>query len=173
MASNASFAGHNVTLANLYFDLSAKNSEGKVRCKRCDVLLKYNSGHSNLASHVKLKHSDWQEALKRRLQGSTRNEFGSMDSHVTRVVTDEAKNMHRWIEWIVLADLPLYVVENERYRKNSSLKSTTYKTISKHMTNLLEIAKLNVKEALPKSFGIIFDGNRHASSNIHSQLFIT
>ena len=173
MESNASFARHNVTLASLYFDLSTKNSEGKRTCRRCDASLKDNSGHSNLASHVKLKRSDWQEALKRHLQGSTRNEFGSMDSHVTRVVTDEAKNMRRWIEWIVLADLPLYVVENEYYRKNSSLKATTYKTISKYMTNLLEIAKLNVKEALPKSFGIIFDGNRHASPNVHSQLFIT
>ena len=168
-----SFARQNVALASLYFDLSAKNSEGKRTCRRCDTSLKDNSGHSNLASHIKLKRSDWQEALKRRLQGSTRNEFGLMDSHVTRVVADEAKMMRRWIEWIVLADLPLYVVENEYYRKNTSLKSTTYKTISEHMTNLLEIAKLNVKEVLPKSFGIIFDGNRHASSNIHSQLFIT
>jgi hypothetical protein len=67
--------------------------------------------------------------------------------------TDEAKMMCRWIEWIVLADLPLYVVENEHYRKNSSLKPTTYKTISKHMTSLLEIVKLNIKKGSPNHSG--------------------
>jgi hypothetical protein len=95
------------------------------------------------------------------------------DTYKDRREMSLAKMMHRWIEWIVSADLPLCIVENEYYRKNSSLKSTTYKTISKHMTNLLEIVKLNVKKGLPKSFGIIFDGNRHATSNVHSQLFIT
>jgi hypothetical protein len=85
MASKASFARHNVILASLYFDLSAKNSEGKVTCRRCDALLKDNSSHSNLASHVKTKHSDWQEELQRHLQGSTRNEFGQDDAQMDRV----------------------------------------------------------------------------------------
>ena len=53
------------------------------------------------------------------------------------------------------------------------MKPTTYKTISKHMTSLLEIVKLNIKKGLPKSFGIIFDGNRRVTSNVHSQLLIT
>ena len=64
--------------------------------------------------------------------GATRNESGFMDSYlkVTKAYSDEAKMMHSWIEWIVLADLPIYVVENDLYRKNSKLTATTYKTIT-------------------------------------------
>ena len=85
---------------------------------------------------------------------------GAMDSFVTitKIVSDEAKNMSSWIEWIVLADLPITVVENEQYRKYTTLKPTTYKTVSKYMTSLFGIVKRNIAKGLPKTFGIIFDG---------------
>lgn len=77
---------------------------------------------------------------------------------VTKIVSPEAKNMFGWIEWIVMADLPLKIVENEYYRKRTNLEPTTYKTITKHMENLLKLIKENIKRGLPKTFGIIFDG---------------
>jgi len=163
-------SNHNVFLANMYFDINSKNVEGKVKCRKCDAMCKDNSGHGNLASHVKTKHSaSWQEELKQHLQGATRNSSGKLESFIsiTKVVSDEAKNINSWIEWIVLADLPIYVVENEHYRKNSTLKPTTYKTITKHMTTLLEIVKLNIKRGLPKTFGLIFDGNKYATLYLH------
>ena len=61
---------------------------------------KDNSGHENLASHVKTKHSStWQEELTEHLQGATR---GPLQSFITikKVVSDEAKNINSWIEWI-------------------------------------------------------------------------
>ena len=157
--------GTNVAIANLYFDVESKNAEGKVKCRKCESWCKDNSGHSNLASHVKAKHSSWQEDLKQHQQGATRNESGCMDSYlnVTKVYSDEAKMMHSWIEWIVLADLPIYVVENPLYRKYSKLKQTTYKTISKYMTSLLEIVRLNIKRCIPKTFGIISSWLRFTS----------
>ena len=44
------------------------------------------------------------------LQGATRG-GDSIDAYViiTKVVSEEAKNMNSWIEWIVLADLPISV----------------------------------------------------------------
>jgi len=41
------------TLAKIYFDFATKTPEGKVQCKKCAVFCKDNSGHGNLASHVK------------------------------------------------------------------------------------------------------------------------
>ena len=161
---------NNIILANMYFDINSKNAEGKVKCRKCDAMCKDNSGHGNLASHVKTKHSaSWQEELKEHQQGATRNSSGKLEAFIsiTKVVSDEAKNINSWIEWIVLADLPIYVVENEHYRKNSTLKPTTYKTITKHMTTLLEIVKLNIKRGLPKTFGLIFDGNKYATLYLH------
>jgi hypothetical protein len=117
-----------------------------------------------LASHVKTKHSaSWQEELKEHLQGATRNSSGKLEEFIsiTKVVSDEAKNINSWIEWIVLADLPICVVENVQYHKFTTLKPTTYKTITKYMTTLLEIVKANLKRGLPKTFGLIFDGNKY------------
>ena len=77
---------------------------------------------------------------------------------VTKAVSSEAKNMFGWIEWIVMADLPVTVVENELYRRHSSLESTSYKTVTKQMEAVLKIIKENIKRGLPPSFGVIFDG---------------
>jgi len=65
-----------------------------------------------------------------------------MDSYlkVTKAYSDEEKMMHSWIEWIVLADLPIYVVENEFYRKNSKLAATSYKTVTKYIRNMRQMA---------------------------------
>ena len=38
--------------------------------------------------------------------------------------------MASWIDWIVFADLPIYVTENEFFRKHSNLALTTYKSLS-------------------------------------------
>ena len=50
-------SNHNIILANMYFDINSKNAEGKVKCRKCDAMCNDNSGHGNLASHVKTKHS--------------------------------------------------------------------------------------------------------------------
>jgi hypothetical protein len=157
--ADKSSPNHNVLLANIYFDLETKSSDGKYRCRKCDITCKDNSGHGNLASHVKLKHPCWQDELKKALDGPSRNS-GGMDAYVTitKAISDEAKNMASWIEWIVFADLPIYVTENELFRKNSKLNATNYKTVSKYMTKLLELIRLNIKSGLPKTFGLIFDG---------------
>ncbi len=97
MASNPPGAGHKVALANLYFDLGSKNAEGKVKCRKCDAVLRGNSSHGNLAAHVRARHSScWKEELERHLRGATRIEFGYMDSYhtVTRIVTVDAKMMN-------------------------------------------------------------------------------
>lgn len=121
---------HNGILANLYFDLEKKTSDGKAQCRKCDAFCKDNSGHGNLASHVKNKHSCWKEELNRALEDPNSRSSGGMDKFVTftKVVSNEAKNMASWIEWIVLSDLPITVVENKLFRKNSNLNLTSYKT---------------------------------------------
>ena len=131
---------NNIILANMYFDINSKNAEGKVKCRKCDAMCKDNSGHGNLASHVKTKHSAcWQEELKQHLQGATCGASGKLESFIsiTKVVSDEAKNINSWIEWIVLADLPIYVVENEHYRKNSRTLSV-FGTLRRRRSTLIQ-----------------------------------
>ena len=65
------------------------------------------------------------------LLGPTRGALGDWIT-VKKNVSPEAKNMFGWIEWIVMADLPVTVVENDLYKKRSNLSPTTYKTVTKH-----------------------------------------
>ena len=53
----------------------------------------------------------------RRYAGASRGEMGNWVT-VTKIVSPEAKNMFGWIEWIVMADLPLKIVKNEYYKKD-------------------------------------------------------
>ena len=60
MASNTPGANHNVALANLYFDLDSKNAEGKVKCRKCEVLCKDNNFvRLNKMKHILTKNCDW------------------------------------------------------------------------------------------------------------------
>ena len=69
-----------------------KNAEGIVKCRKCETVCKDNSGHGNLASHVKQKHAScWEEELKQHLEAPTRNASGgSMDAfvNISNVVSD-------------------------------------------------------------------------------------
>ena len=40
MALNIHDSKHNITLANMYFDIDSKNAEGKVKCRKCDAMCK-------------------------------------------------------------------------------------------------------------------------------------
>ena len=145
-------------IVKLFFDLGKKDAEGKVFCRCCERYLKDNRSHSNLASHAINRHKEQvDEKVREALVGPTRGPMGNWVT-VTKVVSAEAKNMFAWIEWIVMADLPLTVVENEFYKKRSNLEPTTYKTVTKYMDNLLKLVRANIKRGLPKMFGIIFDG---------------
>jgi len=51
-----------------------------------------------------------------------------MDKYVkiTKIILEESKNMYGWLDWIVIADLPITIVENDYYIKLSHLLSTTF-----------------------------------------------
>jgi hypothetical protein len=134
------------------------NLEGYAWCLRCEDWVKDNSGHSNLVRHVQNRHPDWKSKLDEQKSGI--RPTGGMDKYVkiTKVISEEAKNMYGWLEWIVMADLPITIVENDYYIKRSNLLPTTYKTVTKYMDKLLILVKDYIKKCLPSSYGIIFDG---------------
>jgi hypothetical protein len=132
------------------------NENGEAQCISCNETVKNNCRHENLERHIHVNHKDWRQTLDNYKRGS----FGAMDRFVQvhKIVSDKAKGIFGWIEWIVMADLPITIVDNPIYRKRSNLPPTNYKTITKYMEKLLEIVQRNIKRDLPPTFGIIFDG---------------
>jgi len=83
-----------------------------------------------------------------------------MDKYVkiTKVVSEEAKNMYSWLEWIVKTDLPITIVKNDYYIKRSNLLPMTYKAVTKYTDKLLILVKDYIKKSLSSTCDMIFDG---------------
>ena len=66
-------------------------------------------------------------------------------------------SIFKWIEWIVMDNLPFTSVESERFRKNSTMKSISRPTLMKYMNLLTRKLEDHLKGTLPNKFGLIFD----------------
>ena len=69
----------------------------------------------------------------------------AMDAYI-RPVTEKARSVYGWIDWIVESCLPFSIVTNERFRKYSSLKPISKNTLQKYCKLLVAY----VKEKLAK-----------------------
>ena len=69
---------------------------------------KKSSGFSNLVSHLEDKHLN---DLKDFVNKEKNNKKGPLHSFL-RPLSKEAKNIHGWIEWLVMGDLPQLFVED-------------------------------------------------------------
>ena len=68
-------------------------------------------------------------------------------------MTDDAKNIYRWLDWIISENLSFEFADKETNRKYSNLP-----TLRKYVLLLSEKVKEEIRRLRPSSFGIIFDG---------------
>lgn len=105
------------------------------------------AGYGNLLNHIKSDHKDWEEIMK------------SQDSKNSSIfINKKGANIFKWLEWIVLADLPFQFAEHHLTRKNSSLDSITDETLKKYLFLVTENVEKRIANDLPDKFGIIIDG---------------
>ena len=105
------------------------------------------AGYGNLLNHIKSDHKDWEEIMK------------SQDSKNSSIfINKKGANIFKWLEWIVLADLPFQFAEHHLTRKNSSLDSITDETLKKYLLLVTENVEKRIANDLPDKFGIIIDG---------------
>ena len=96
--------------------------DGMAFCKRFCEEYKDNNGYGNLYNHIATNHDDYKDVLAEQKRSEAPG--GPMNRFVVeKAVSSDAKSMHGWIEWIVLAALPVTIVQNECYIKCSRNKS--------------------------------------------------
>jgi hypothetical protein len=129
------------------------------RCRACsdNKCLKSKQGYSNLINHVLACHHNWKDQFAQ-AQASK----GSLTSFITRKVSDRANGLFGWIQQVILLDLPVSIVDNQIFRKYSSLPKLSSKTFVKYMRLLGEKVEQRLRRqieltAIPKKVGIIFD----------------
>jgi hypothetical protein len=130
------------------------NGDIVFQCRECDrqvTRLKARGGWSMLKQHVK-SHAGWETKCVQA------KESGRMYDFIKRRVSEAAVTAFRWLEWIIMEDLPFSFVENSLTRKNVALDPITRPTLTKYMEFLGDIVEQKIKESLPATFGLVVDG---------------
>lgn len=102
-------------------------------CNICNIQRKKNNGYANLMSHLEDKHTNDIKDFVKKERAATQK--GPLNAFL-RPLSKEAKNLHGWIEWIVMGDLPQSFVEDKFARKYSRLDSIARHTLQGYMENV-------------------------------------
>lgn len=127
----------------------------KWRCSLCSKERTQNvgTGWSNLYSHISAEHPERIANFVPTLDSSQ----SSLDSFILPV-TKQARNIAKWIEWVIMDDLPFSFVDRERTRLFTSLDPICRNTFKKYFHLLVKKVKAEIEAALPSTFGLLFDG---------------
>ena len=86
-------------------------------------------------------------------------------SSIMKFVDNQPSTIFSWLEWVVMKNQPFEIVEDELTRKMTKWKSISVTSLRKYLYLVTEAVEIILKEELPESFGIVFDGwterNRH------------
>jgi hypothetical protein len=134
-----------------------KEGKDQVICSCGKVMAKQSHGYTNGSSHVKTQH-DEKEYVEKVQELLRARRDGQVSILLFNSIPKDAKNMHDWIDWIVMDNLPFCFVEKKRTRKNTSLNPICVNTFMKYLRLLTTAVEPEIAEALPDKFGLILDG---------------
>ncbi len=80
-----------------------------------------------------------------------------LDDFVVRV-SDADMEMSKWIDHLVMRNMPISIVDCPHTRRITILKAVSSKSVRKHILYLVMLARQQVRLRLPGKFALIFDG---------------
>ncbi|EGZ10352.1 hypothetical protein PHYSODRAFT_520761 [Phytophthora sojae] len=128
------------------------------RC-RCGTVRKqtHRNGYSNLMQHIRREHPDYETVM---LDATTAETVS-----LVNFVRHSALNLHGWMVWIVMCNLPLSFCESREARRYSSLDPISEETLRAGMDGVVVAVERSIASELPARFGIMLDGWTHASEH--------
>ena len=73
-------------------------------------------------------------------------------------LSDAEKEMAEWISYLVVRNQPISLVDCPTTRTLARLKPVGSKSIRKHVLLLMAVVKEYIKQHLPSTFGLVFNG---------------
>ncbi len=128
----------------------------KWQCKKCLKTKSKNGGWTNLISHLRsCVGTDYERVFldHRKAAAST----STMSAFFVRV-SDREKEMHQWIQFVVMMNLPVSFVDCVHTRAISRLKPISGRSLRRHILSLRDILKETIQKELPSRFAVVFDG---------------
>jgi hypothetical protein len=73
-------------------------------------------------------------------------------------VSEREQEVAKWIQFVVMKNLPVSFVDCEYTRDITRLKPISAKTLRRHILDVLSVTKETIQLELPSRFAIVFDG---------------
>jgi hypothetical protein len=73
-------------------------------------------------------------------------------------VSHREKEMHQWIEFVVMMSLSVSFVDCVHTRSISRLKPISGRSLRRHILSLRDILKETIQKELPSRYAVVFDG---------------
>ena len=148
-------------LCTFYFTPLIPNDDGSKKntewdCNKCGKTKLKSGGWTNLLNHA------------RSCVGATFvTDFESLHSNVKKPssitsfvirINEAERDMFKWVEWIVMKNQPLSIVDCPLTREAIRYKPITSKLLRKNILAVCKEMQTSIKHKLPDKFTIMFDG---------------
>ena len=153
-----------------YYFSQVENEVNSWECRKCSQQKLKSGGWTNLLSHLSsCIGKDYREHYEAvvaaqmvisptmtRSSSSTRRS-AVLDNFVLRV-SDAENEMTSWINYLVMKNMPILLVDCPLTRQISRLNAVSSKSVRKHILSLVITVREEVKRRLPDKFVLTFDG---------------
>ena len=112
-------------------------------------------GLTNLISHIKSDHKDWEEVMK------SKKKTGPQSLFVNR----KGNLIFNWMEWVIMDNHSFSFVEKTLTKKHTNLEPISVDTLTKYIKLVTEAVEKDVASQLPSKFGIIIDGWKEGTTH--------
>ena len=137
-----------------YFYTSVSRSEWQ--CKKCLKLKAKNGGWTNLLSHIRTcVGTDYEKVF---IEHKKQSSSSSVASGFFVRVSEQEKEMHLWIRFVVMRNLPVSFADCPYTRDVVRMKPVSARTLRRHILSLCDVLKETLRKELPSKFVIVFDG---------------
>jgi hypothetical protein len=144
-----------------FFEDVPKNSKGeqtntKFKCS-CGTTRTQNlkKGLTNLISHIKNDHKDWEEVMNNKKKDQPQSVF----------VNRKGNLIFNWMEWVIMDNHSFSFVEKKLTKKHTNLEPISVDTLTKYIKLVTEAVEKDVASQLPSKFGIIIDGWKEGTTH--------
>jgi hypothetical protein len=127
---------------------------GEWLCNKCGKKKWKSGGWTNLLNHIQ---SCVGHSFAEHFDSVQQQNKSPITSYVLRASNAE-HDIYKRIEWIVVKNLPISMVDDPLTRKAVCYKSITSKSLRKHLLSVCNVMRESVKCKLPNKFAIVFDG---------------
>ena len=113
-----------------------KDDVDEMICRCGNVMKQPKNGYSNYMAHIIGQHKqEWQEEVFSYLNSKKGQKLITEFSSIT----SKARNIFKWLEWIVEDNLPFSFVEKQKTRSNSKLEPICRNTFMKYLIGASDI----------------------------------